>query len=70
MPYPNPKTYHRGDKINQHGGVSALCFAKPRAIDLRRALWTNRDEAVTCPKCRLILATKIAEPEPAGDAAG
>ena len=45
------KIIHRGHLINPRGGVSALCFSRPRAIDLRSASWTNRDEAVTCPKC-------------------
>lgn len=45
------KPVHRADKINNRGGVSALCFARPRAIDLGRATWTIRDEAVTCSKC-------------------
>ena len=52
------KTYHMADKVNPQGGVSALCFGKPRAIDLTRALWTNRQEAVTCKKCLAILADK------------
>lgn len=48
---------HRGDKINAKGGVSALCFPSPRAIDMKRATWVMSDDAVTCPKCRaLILA--------------
>jgi hypothetical protein len=46
-----PKKYHWGAKINANGDVSALCFEKPRAINLSRASWTNRKEAVTCPKC-------------------
>jgi hypothetical protein len=48
---------HRGHKASIKG-VSALCFKRPRAIDLRVATWTNRDEAVTCPKCLAILAAK------------
>jgi len=36
-------------------GVSALCFPKPRAIDLKRAAWTIRASAVTCEKCLKIL---------------
>jgi len=52
------KTYHMADKVNPQGGVSALCFEKPRAIDLIRALWTNRAEAVTCKKCLKILMAK------------
>jgi hypothetical protein len=53
------KTYHRGDMINQRGGVSALCFVKPKAIDLSKATWTNRDEAVTCPKCLAIMKARL-----------
>lgn len=47
-----PKLYHMSDKVNEHGGVSALCFKQPKAIDLRIASWTMRAEAVTCPKCK------------------
>lgn len=36
-------------------GVSALCFKRPRAINLRVASWSNRVEAVTCKKCLAIL---------------
>lgn len=46
-----PKLIHRAKYVNPNGGVSALCFEKPRSIDLGRASWTNRDEAVTCKKC-------------------
>ncbi len=49
------KKYHKGAEMNQRGGVSALCFKRPRAIDLTQALWTNRDEAVICPDCLRIL---------------
>lgn len=52
---PYEKTYHYGAKVNAAGGVSALCFKVPRAINLKRALWTIRKEAVTCPRCRLAL---------------
>lgn len=45
------KLIHRASLINGHGRVSALCFNEPRAIDLVRATWTNRDEAVTCKRC-------------------
>jgi hypothetical protein len=48
---PRQRTYHRATKIREDGSVSALCFKSPRAIDMRRATWTIRDEAVTCPKC-------------------
>lgn len=56
------KRYHKASKVNQRGGVSALCFAQPRSIDLSRASWTIRDEAVTCPRCRKLLQ-QIAEVE-------
>ena len=45
------KVIHLWKHINDRGGVSALCFKRPRSIDLRRASWTNRREAVTCRKC-------------------
>jgi hypothetical protein len=45
------KTIHMADKINQDGGVSALCFASPKPINLKLATWTNRPGAVTCGKC-------------------
>lgn len=45
------KKYHKASKVNQHGGVSALCIVKTRSIDLCKASWTIRDEAVTCKKC-------------------
>jgi hypothetical protein len=56
-----PKTVHRGTHVNAEGGVKALCYGVPRAIDLTRATWTNRDEAVTCPKCRRIIASAKAD---------
>jgi hypothetical protein len=50
------KTIHKAGKINQLGGVSAICFKSPRSIDLQRATWTICDEAVTCRICLAILA--------------
>ena len=52
---PLSKIYHKASHVNQCGGVSALCYALPRAIDLRRASWTIRDEAVTCPRCKELM---------------
>lgn len=49
------KLYHRAKLVTEAGQVSALCFTTPRPIDLTRARWTIRDEAVTCPRCRIIL---------------
>jgi hypothetical protein len=50
------KPVHLATKINKDGGVSALCFDPPRAIDLTRATWTNRAAAVTCKWCKRKLA--------------
>lgn len=55
-PYHDRKVYHYAAKIRADGAVSALCFKRPRAINLKIALWTNRAEAVTCPRCRRALA--------------
>lgn len=62
-PYHDRKVYHKADLINKRtGAVSALCFAKPRSINLEVAAWTIRDEAVTCPKClEMLNAGKPAE---------
>jgi len=58
-PYRDRKKYHKAAKSDGRGSVSALCFARPRPINLAHALWTLRDEAVTCPKClRIIRAPK------------
>jgi hypothetical protein len=47
-----PKVYHLAAKTDAAGNVSALCYTTPHAIDLSRASWTIRREAVTCPRCR------------------
>lgn len=52
---PKPKLYHRAGKMRSDGAVSALCFKRPRPIDLRKALWTVIDLQVTCPKCRELI---------------
>lgn len=46
---------HMAAKVNPAGGVSALCFATPRAISLSQATWTLRPEAVTCKRCQQAL---------------
>jgi hypothetical protein len=61
-----PRTYHRGDKVNAKGGVSALCYSKPRSINLKQALWTLSDAHVTCSKCKAIIAAR--SPIPAQEA--
>ncbi len=48
--------YHKAALFNSKtGGVMALCFKKPRSIDLNKSSWTICDEAVTCPKCLKLL---------------
>lgn len=60
------KTYHRAALVAADGSMSALCFKVPHAIDLRRASWTIRDEAVTCPRCKAAMKAKaLAEDEAA-----
>lgn len=49
---PTPRTKHMAHKMRPDGGVSALCFSSPRAIDMRRASWTLSPGFVTCKKCR------------------
>lgn len=61
------KPYHRAALINGHGKVSALCFKEPRAIDLGRASWTIRDDAVTCKRCLKKLDARATSPQ-SGDA--
>lgn len=56
-PY-RPKPVHRAKLIGEGGCVSPLCAPRPRAINLRRATWTLRDEAVTCKRCLAKLAAR------------
>jgi hypothetical protein len=49
---------HKAAKIREDGHVSALCFEKPRAIDMTRASWVLLDGGVTCPKCLKIMESK------------
>lgn len=46
---------HFADWIREDGAVSAACFAKPRAIDMKRASWTNQPEFVSCKNCLALL---------------
>lgn len=55
---------HRAAKIREDGSVSAVCFERPRKIDLARASWTIIDGAVTCKKClKIMLLSKSFDPE-------
>ena len=46
------KKYHMAHLVSNRGDMSALCFSTPRPIDLSKASWTLRQEAVTCGKCQ------------------
>lgn len=61
-PLPPARVRHRGHKIDMKGRVSALCFSRPRAIDLQRATWVMRDDGVTCPKCRALIEARNKTP--------
>lgn len=66
-PLPPTRMYHRGDKVDEKGRVSALCFAEPRPIDMRRASWTLADAFVTCPKCAALIRARNKTPNVAGN---
>jgi hypothetical protein len=53
---------HLANKLSTRG-ASALCFPKPRAIDMKRATWTTSPAAVTCPKCLARLAGRSKSPQ-------
>ena len=55
---PFVKTVHMAKLLSQDGGVSPLCARRPKVIDLKTATWTNRPEAVTCPRCKRLLNLK------------
>ena len=69
-PLPPTRVRHRGHKIDMKGRVSALCFSRPRAIDLQRATWVMRDDGVTCPKCRALIEARNKTPNVAGNRPG
>lgn len=57
-PYRDDPKYHMADKWGPGGTVSALCFKRPRPIDLKVALWTITPEQVTCKKCLRLLKAR------------
>lgn len=60
-PYYDRKVYHFAAKFAANGDVSALCYARPRRINLERGQsWTNRPDAVTCQRCRKLLKERTA----------
>ena len=58
-PYNDNKKYHMFGLMNDSGGVSALCFKRPKPIDLNKALWTIDRKAVTCKKCLAMIKEEI-----------
>lgn len=46
------KIVHSAKHVNENGDVSALCYNRPRKINLAKANWTLRADLVTCPKCK------------------
>ncbi len=50
------RVYHRAKLIAANGDVSPLCAEVPKALDLKKTCWTNRNEAVTCKKCLVKMA--------------
>ena len=61
-PYHDRKPYHMAHLMSSDGkaSVSPLCAKTPRRLNLRRELWTLREEAVTCPRCRALLPEREA----------
>ena len=55
---PHVKIIHRASVVRGDGAVSALCYKRPRPINLARTTWTNRNEATTCPKCLAALESE------------
>lgn len=63
-PYYDEKVYHFAAGFTRGGNASALCYKRPRVINLDRGQsWTIRPDAVTCPRCRKILNEHQSEPE-------
>ena len=54
--YTKPKPVHMAKMIDSRGRVSPACAKTPQAIDLTRATWTKRREAVTCKRCLATIA--------------
>lgn len=57
-PYHDNKKYHLAKMISAGGDVSPLCARTPRKINLKRELWTNRPEAVTCKRCLALIEAR------------
>lgn len=52
-PYFDRKVYHLAAKVSTAGEVSALCYKRPHAINLKKGQsWVTDASRVTCPKCK------------------
>jgi hypothetical protein len=49
---PLRRLVHLASLVNCDGSVSARCYRRPRAINLKRATWTLDPRKVTCPRCK------------------
>ena len=54
-PYHDNPIYHFADLVNQSGDVSALCYKRPRKINLEITKWTIVESDVTCKKCLCLI---------------
>lgn len=55
-PYYDRKVYHYAKQMNDAGEVSALCYKRPHAINLKKGQsWTLVPTSVTCSRCRKML---------------
>lgn len=52
------RPYHLGVLVNKNGDVSALCFKKPRNINLTKEWLTTIENGVNCKKCLAIMKQK------------
>jgi hypothetical protein len=57
--YTRKRVYHMAQHFWEGGKVSALCFRRHRAINLKVAYWTVRPAAVTCPRCIKLFPHRI-----------
>ncbi len=55
---PRTKRIHLADKIASDGRVSAACFVRPRAINLKVATWTLDPSRVNCQSCLRAIASR------------
>lgn len=57
--FPRVRKYHYATFVRKGGAISALCFTRPRAIDMRKATWTISAAAVNCQRCLKKMAETV-----------